>query len=390
MSPPLFVFHRPELATHLADGLAGAGLGDFRSGLFLAAPRRTGKSTFLKADLLPECEKRKWLPLYVDLWADRSTDPGLLIAKVIAAALIPFESRVRKLLKNTGADKFSLLRTISWDFTRSALPEGATLTEALQLLIEASGKLVVLAIDEAQHALVSEKGISAMFALKSARDTLNADHPAAGLRLVFTGSSRDKLAQLILKKNQPFFGSRVTAFPLLGRDFTKAFTAHINANLRSGNRFQAGDVYEAFEMLGHRPELLRALVGEVALEMGAAKDLGSLLHQGAMNHRDGIWSEFENAYRALTSVQQSVLRVMAEKVVSGHPFTPFAEETLASIRECLAEQGSGDEMRPLTTATVQSAIEALREKELIWKPERGGYAFEDGAMAEWFANQARR
>lgn len=35
--------------------------------LFLAAPRRTGKSTFLRQDLAPEAENLDWLPIYVDL-----------------------------------------------------------------------------------------------------------------------------------------------------------------------------------------------------------------------------------------------------------------------------------------------------------------------------------
>ena len=48
-----FVFRRPDLASSIADGLVGAGIQDFTSGLFLAAPRRTGKSTFLREDLVP-------------------------------------------------------------------------------------------------------------------------------------------------------------------------------------------------------------------------------------------------------------------------------------------------------------------------------------------------
>lgn len=60
-----FVFRRPTLASSIADGLVGAGIQDFTSGLFLAAPRRTGKSTFLREDLIPECQLRGW---WVTLW----------------------------------------------------------------------------------------------------------------------------------------------------------------------------------------------------------------------------------------------------------------------------------------------------------------------------------
>ena len=66
-----FTFHRPALAGQLADALLGKSPFDYRSGLFLAAPRRTGKSTFLRLDLVPELERRGLATLYADLWSDR-------------------------------------------------------------------------------------------------------------------------------------------------------------------------------------------------------------------------------------------------------------------------------------------------------------------------------
>ncbi len=72
-----------------------------------------------------------------------------------------------------GIDKLSFLRTLSWDFSQPQLPEGATLTQALELLHRAADKTVVLVIDEAQHALTTEAGVNAMFGLKAARDQLN-------------------------------------------------------------------------------------------------------------------------------------------------------------------------------------------------------------------------
>lgn len=91
-----FNFHRQDLANTLCDSLEGKGLADARSGLFLAAPRRTGKSTFLREDLVPEVERRKWIAIYVDLWADRARDPGLLIADAIKSKLAQFDGPDRK------------------------------------------------------------------------------------------------------------------------------------------------------------------------------------------------------------------------------------------------------------------------------------------------------
>ncbi len=48
----MIAFQRTSLAQELVDALQGkALLGDAHNGLFLAAPRRTGKSTFLQGDL---------------------------------------------------------------------------------------------------------------------------------------------------------------------------------------------------------------------------------------------------------------------------------------------------------------------------------------------------
>ena len=54
-------------------------------------------------------------------------------------------------------------------------------------------EVIVLIIDEAQHAITTEAGSAALFSLKAARDELNSTHHH-GLRVVCTGSNRDKLA----------------------------------------------------------------------------------------------------------------------------------------------------------------------------------------------------
>ncbi|MEN5091076.1 AAA family ATPase [Pseudomonas protegens] len=383
-----FVFRRPALALNIADGLVGSGIQDYSSGLFLAAPRRTGKSTFLREDLLPECQSRGWLAVYVDLWANREKDPAELIAAAIAGALVPFEKGIRKLAKSLGVEKLSFLRTLSWDFSKSQLPEGATLTQALELLHSAAGKTVVLVIDEAQHALSSEAGLNAMFALKAARDQLNQgrDMDTSGLRLVFTGSNRDKLAHLVLNRNQPFFGSSITPFPLLGRDFTKAYTAHLNAHLAPTNQFNADDLDQAFEWVGRRPEMLRSIIGQVALELGEASQLNELLRSSAEVLRAGVWSEFESAWNGLTLSQRAVLEVMVERSRNNLPFAPFTDDTLAAVAKAL--QAMGSDTQP-GTQTVQACIDALREKELVWKSSRGAYALEDNSFADWLQHYRR-
>ena len=55
----MLYYPRTRLATALAEALQGeAAFSDAPNGLFLAAPRRTGKSTFLQSDLMPELARR--------------------------------------------------------------------------------------------------------------------------------------------------------------------------------------------------------------------------------------------------------------------------------------------------------------------------------------------
>jgi DNA-binding phage protein len=380
MLPLRPIFKRAALAESLARELAGETFFDHSSGLFLAAPRRTGKSTFLKNDLIPECNTREWLTVYVDLWVNREIDPAELIAGAIGSALGEFESSLSKVAKKAGIEKISLLRTLSWDFTKPQLPQGTTLAKALDVLHKVSGKMIILIIDEAQHALNSESGINTMFALKAARDQLNSGEGPDGVRMVFTGSSRDKLANLVLKNKQPFYGARITEFPLLGRDYVEFITQVWNKSLAMTNQFAVDDVDFAFELVGRRPEMLTKLLTDVRVILGEASNLGELLRTGALTHQAGVWSDYESACNDLSPLQLAVLEIIAERTIDKVPFTPFAEQTFIEVnRKLELAQEEPNANKP----NVQKAIEVLRDRELVWKANRGEYALEDSAMAEW-------
>lgn len=380
MSLQKFLYHRHALAESIAQGLTGDGLIDHSSGLFLAAPRRTGKSTFLKQDLMPLCEQRGWEAVYVDLWSNREEDPGYLIERAVMRALKRHEPQLKRLLKAAGVRRVSLERTLHWDLDRESLPEGATLAEAFEALQAASGRMVVMIVDEAQHALNTDAGINAMFALKAARDALNLGGDSPGLRLILTGSSRDKLAMLVLSRDQPFFGSSVTPFPLLGEDFVEAYTADLNTKLAPGNTFEAKDVYEAFQRVGHRPELLGEVVRRVALELGQAPDLGKLLAQGAAEVQNGLWAEYESAYGVLSPLQRAILRVMAEAAATGERLAMFSDTTVERINAAEQAEGGKGRVRP---QSIQAGLDALRDKSLVWRSGRGAYALEDSGFGEW-------
>lgn len=368
-----FTYRRALLAAAYCDALEGTGVLDATSGLFLAAPRRTGKSTFLREDLVPAMQARGWETIYVDLWSDRARDPAELIVAAVRDALARHDGVVLKMARNAGLDKLNVLGTLSLDLAKIGQPGGATLPDVLEQLHRRSGKPLALLIDEAQHALSTEAGTRSMFALKAARDRLNQGTQVRGLHLVMTGSNRDKLAHLVLRRTEPFFGAGVTRFPLLDRGFVEAYTQWLNPQFVDGRQFSAQTLERAFELVGRRPEMLKRVVGEAVAEFGGAMALDAQVEHQALQLRQRAWQDFESAYQGLTGGQKAVLDAIA-RLSPG--YEPFAETALAACEAVLG--------KPMSNSAIQVSLDALRDKELIWRAGRGDYAFEDDGLREWY------
>src|SRR5581483_8682418 len=225
------IYHRPELARRLAamllgnDPLSAAG----RSGLFLTSPRRTGKSTFLRNDLMPTLAQAGAVPIYVDLWADKTRDPAELIADAIRDALAAHSSRLARGLRalqgirKAGAkgELAGFKGEFGFELETIGEPRGTTLAKALEALHRRVAKPIALIIDEAQYALSTERGADTLFALKAARDALNLTAKTPQLAIVATGSTRGKIADMVMRRNQAFYGASVETFPPLGEPFVQ-------------------------------------------------------------------------------------------------------------------------------------------------------------------------
>ena len=377
-----FVFRRPREAEAISDTLLGRGLFNHASGLFLAAPRRTGKSTFMRQDLIPVLNGRDVLTTYVDLWSDRNRDPALLLSDGLKSTLAALDSWTTRALRKSGLSTVGVAGALTFDVDRLGQPDGATLTAVFQAIVARTGGPTALIVDEAQQALATKAGLDAMFALKAARDALNQRVGASSgpaLLLVFTGSHRDKLANLVLKRDQPFFGAAIEDFPRLGKDYTDAYTVWVNARLDRTAQFRQDDVWAAFQALGHRPEMLQKVLQDAALDKDRQPGLQSDLADGARAIRERVWEEYDSEFSALTPIQKAVLGLLVRQ---GSRFAPFAEASLAAYS---AEMG-----KPVKAAEAQAAIEALREKNIVWRNARAAYTLEDQDMAEWFRSRHGR
>lgn len=366
------IFHRTGLAEDLGARLIAATSAS-ASGLFLAAPRRTGKSTFLREDLRPALERQRALVIYVDLWADRAADPGEVVAAAIREALARREGVISRLARNSGLDKVAV-GGLTFALDKVGLGKGVSLSSALAALSDESRQMLVLVIDEAQHAITSAAGHDTLFALKAARDELNssAHH---GLRIVATGSNRDKLAMLRSSKDQAFFGAPLVNFPLLGQDYIEWFLARLPFR----QELDVSLVYQWFSDAGFRPEILGGAVDVLLYDLEVrpgqyAARLHALIQEQVRASND----EALRVVHSLTPLQSAVLRVMAK---AGASYAPFEARTMARYRATLAAIAPDAQVEP-DTNNVQQALAALQDKALAWRAARGAYALEDTFLAD--------
>jgi AAA domain len=371
----MIAYPRTALAQDMAVALQGqAVFGDAHNGLFLAAPRRTGKTTFLRGYLRPALEQAGAVVVYVDLWADVARDPGALIAEAIGRALQPHLGLVAKAAKKAGLEKVNL-GGLQVDTSKIGKVDGLTLVDALQALHRAAGKPVALVIDEAQHALTSEAGEAAMSALKSARDQMNRPGEVA-LMLVMSGSDRDKLLRLVNTNGSPFYGSQVQRMPPLGPDFIAHIVGLIEAQRPDLRPVDAPALQAAFEAFGNRPQFFMVALGQVLSPLADLQGRfePALLAAAGQRQRDDE-AQMESDYQGLKSTEQAVLWRMLSQ---GNRFRPYDADALKFYREKLG--------RVVSVAQAQKALEALRERTpaLVWKSVRGEYAVEDAAMHRWF------
>lgn len=375
----MLAYPRPALAQELVAALQGKTLlGDAHNGLFLAAPRRTGKSTFLQGDLRPALEAAGAVVVYVDLWADIRRDPGTLIADAIARALEPHRGLVARTAKKAGLDKVKV-GGLELDTSKIGKVDGLTLTDALRMLHESAGKPVALIIDEAQHALTSEAGEAAMTALKSARDQLNRPG-AVNLMLVMSGSDRDKLLRLVNTAGAPFYGSQIQRMPTLGPDFIAHVASLIEAQRPSLKPVDQGALQLAFDLFGFRPQFFMAALGQVLSPVaGLTGRFEEALQEEARQRQAADEAQMQSDYLGLKPAEQAVLWRMLDQ---GPRFRPYDAEALSFYRDKVG--------RPLSVAQVQKSLEALRQRmpALVWKSARGEYALEDAAMHRWFESRS--
>ena len=366
------IFHRPELARRLAADL----MSDFYdSGMFLTAPRRTGKSTFIQHDLKPAIEARHGaLVLYVDLWERRKEDPGAVVEGLVEQALTACEAASGGLLRRL---RLSRLKAPGVEIEVSS-QEGSqrlSLFQSLERLAKRSGKPVVLILDEVQQTQTTEHGRDLLYMLKSARDQLNGrDHVM--FRFLATGSHNEKIECLVSDKHQAFYLAPLEVLPTLGDDDYLSW-----ARRNHGPQFEPvlTVMARAFEICLRRPEAFhKACRGVAAMGPQSGEMQEQMLLCLAREQIDLEKRMLFVRLQRLRPLEQAVLRLLAEDGVDFTPMFPDARRRLKAMLSVLP-----DDQRPqLTDDTIQEALDRLCEAKLVWCGD-GPYALEESQFARW-------
>ncbi|VVO76550.1 hypothetical protein PS862_01606 [Pseudomonas fluorescens] len=369
------LFHRPALAARLSKLIMQVAVGSSASsGVFLAAPRRTGKSTFAREDLRPALEAAGAIVLYADLWKDLTKDPGLVIVEAVREAVGRNDGFITRLAKSSGMEKVTV-GGLNFSLDKIGLGKDIDLTTALVALSDESRKIIVLMIDEAQHAITTSEGVAALFALKAARDELNSSKHH-GLRIVCTGSNRDKLAMLRNSKDQAFFGASMVQFPTLDQDFID----WLCANLDLPCALDPAEVFQLFKESGYRPELLGAAADEIRFDFTIdPESIPARFTELVRAQADELYANLKKVIHGLTPIQSAVIRVMS---VKGDHYAPFEAPTMALYAKALEQAGIAASEIKVEVPGVQQALIALQEKKLVWKASRGVYAVDEHVIVD--------
>lgn len=358
------LYKRSELAKRLSSIMLSKTFP--LTSMLLAAPRRTGKSTFVLEDLKPELEKNGSLVIYVDLWSNKTVDPSVLIANAVLEKMKDVGAGPRWL---SGVENVELsISGIGLSVGKDKKEADLTFGEALSSLSLKTKKKIVLIVDEFQHALSSQSGENTLFALKSARDKVNtSDH--FGMVILGTGSNQDKLASMRNSKDQAFYLTQLSPLPKLERDFTDWLIDH------SGLSLNKDVAWELFVQSGSKPEALSGVIRNLQLRLDLTGDLTEVFEKEVKKVLTEDAESQKNKINALPTSQWVVLAFMSQGLSTG-----------------LNSQASREEFKKIATArgetinfdanTVQAAISGLQNKKLIWSEARGTYHIEDEQVSQ--------
>ncbi|UJJ60418.1 hypothetical protein [Rhodanobacter denitrificans] len=348
--------------TGLLEDVAKVYSSGLKQGVTLFAPRRQGKTSFVKHELLPFArETLGWQTIYIDLWARRDA-PDLALVEALEAELERQRSGWRRKLKL--AKVKARAKTPGADLEATMVPVGFEAEDALEnrlahaLAAVVDGKPTLLVLDEVQS-LAGVKRENFVAAFRTAIQKL-----AGNLFVFYTGSSRDGLNQMFRVQRAPLFESAMSLLlPPLGTAFVDDRLAFLAD--RSRARVSRKALREAFVALGGTPEYLNELVLTLLIANDGNVPKALAAWQAARKEAGA-----HIALDGLRPLDHAVLALLAEP---NHP-SVYGADGLAFMSKRVPGQ-------VVKTSSVQGAMRKLAKRGLVAPTGRtGDYEIEDPVL----------
>lgn len=352
-------WHYPRLvlAKHIL-ALLESGLS---SALTFFAPRRMGKTEFLRKDISPLAEKLGWQVFYFSF-----LDVGPKAKLEFTQSLIQFAVEIdsfaapKRLLKQI--DKISgeitgIKGSIQFKESKDI---SNNMKEVMKQLAK-KGKILLL-LDEVQ--ILAQHSINTNF-IAALRTSLDIHKDT--IKVIFTGSSQEGLRRMFSESKAPFFHfGQNLPFP----ELDKGFTDHLSRMFEkvTGRKINPEKLWDIFQEMQKVPQLIRSLVERLALNPDfSIENAKTQLLAEIFNDR-----EFIKTWEECTALERLLLQE-----ISVDEKTFFSEKA----RQLFASKLGVAE---LPVSSVQSSLRVLLRKGVIGRqPDRQGYYIDDPSFKSW-------
>ena len=347
----------------LAQGYLALLAGQPGRPLALFAPRRIGKTWFLKNDLTPAASAAGLLTVYADLWLHRGTPLDAInyaLEEALDDVLIP-AGPIGKIAQTP----VKAIAGVQFGDApkRRALPDQPELRfdALITRLSKSSGKRILLMLDEIQALAESATGNAVIATLRAVLS-----HRQNEVCAVFTGSSQAALSQMMSTVGAPMYQfAQLLDFPYLDDAYLRLLTKHFQT-VHPTKAIDLAALREAFAAIGYKPALIKDIVKAMSAEGDV--DVAAALKKFTLDDRQiaGWQANFE----AQSPLEQALLVTLA------HELAPMAQQTLAQMSRASGEN--------VTISKVRAALDRLKKAGVLVKLT-SGYVIEDKLFSDYIA-----
>lgn len=361
MNSDIWHYSRAALAEQVLNlfeiGLANA--------LVFFAPRRMGKTEFLRQDIIPLAEKQNWQVLYFSF-----LDVKENAAQAFTQALTNFAKETN--LLNKSQRLFNKVSKVSGEVM--GVKAGLEFHDSNQMhhdmkqllsQLQQRGRLLLL-LDEIQTLAQDKTNDNFLASLRTSLD-INKQT----IKVIFTGSSQDGLRRMFSMAKAPFFHfGQNLPFPQLNHEFTQHMATIFHKVTQ--RHIDKEKLWAIFQEMQYIPQLLRTLVERLALNppLSIEEAKNQLLTE---IYASRAFTECWDLCSALEKMLLNEIATGAENL--------FSQENRQRLAKALG-------ISTLPVSSLQSALRVLQRKNLLGRyPERGGYFIEDPNFKNWVTDK---